>query len=124
MNTINQLLSIQALGPIIGLILVSSITLHAYRKHKKQNKPCLLPNTCKLLQKEIYLLNQEIDKTNDTDKLEELTHKLLNLEEHLTSLQDYDIRNYPKFDWKVALVLLLISAVGLGTIAGIFILIF
>src|SRR5690606_724160 len=124
MNTVSQLLSIQALGPIIGLILVSSITIHAYWKYKKQNKPCLLPNTCKLLQKEIYLLNQEIDKTNDTDKLEELTHKLLNLEEHLTSLQDYDIRNYPKFDWKVALVLLLISAVGLGTIAGIFILIF
>lgn len=97
MNTINQLLSIQALGPIIGLILVGSFTLHAYWKYKKQNKPCLLPNTCQLLQKEIYLLNQEIDETSDTDKLEELTRKLLKLEEHLMSLQDYDIKSYPDF---------------------------
>lgn len=116
MNTLTQLISIQAFAPLFALILVGSITLHAYWKHKKENKPCLLPNTCRLLEKEIYLLNQRIDETSDTDQLEEMTHRLLKLEEHLVSLHDYQLRNYSNFDWRVCLVLLSIIIVGFGLV--------
>ena len=124
MNSLTQLISIQAIAPLIAVILVGAIVLHAYWKYKKQNKPCLLPNTCQLIHKEIYLINQELEETNDTERIQILTKRLLNLEEHLVSLHDYDLSNYPEFNWKVALVLILISGAGFGAIAGIFILIF
>lgn len=89
MQTLTNLISTPITAIIIALILVGSITLHAYWKYKNESIKPLMPNTCALIHKEIYLLNQEIDETSDTERLEVLTKRLLNLEEHLTSLHDY-----------------------------------